>query len=190
MKITSLSSNITDLVFALHNQDVIAYPTEAVFGLGCDPEKKYAVQALLKLKKRSWEKGFILVAAHYTQLKKYINNEALNEAIKTRIFSSWPGPITWVIPAHPATPIWITGTHKSIAVRVSAFEPIQRLSLAFGKALISTSANLTGQPPAMTAEEIREQFGTAFPVLEEAIAGQKKPSIILDALSGKVIRNN
>ncbi|MGL9769707.1 MAG: Sua5/YciO/YrdC/YwlC family protein [Sodalis sp. (in: enterobacteria)] len=177
-----------DLIIALHQQQLIAYPTEAVFGLGCDPDSESAVQALLAFKKRPWQKGLILIAAHYVQLKEYINDDTLDSAARARIFASWPGPVTWVIPARPTTPRWLTGQHASLAVRISAFEPVRRLCLTFGKALVSTSANLSGQPPARSADEVRWQLGNAFPVLDEAVEGRLNPSEIRNALSGELIR--
>lgn len=182
------SIDLKSLIKALRQQQVIAYPTEAVFGLGCDPGSESAVQALLALKQRPWQKGLILVAADYAQLTDYIDDDALDDAARARIFASWPGPVTWVIPARPTTPRWLTGQYPSLAVRVSAFEPVRRLCLAFGKPLVSTSANLTGQPPARSADEVHKQLGAAFPVLDEAVEGRLNPSEIRDALSGELIR--
>lgn len=181
-------SDLTKLVVALQQQQIIAYPTEAVFGLGCDPDSESAVQALLALKQRPWQKGLILVAANYAQLTDYIDDSKLDDAARARVFSRWPGPITWVMPARPSTPRWLTGQFASLAVRVSAFEPVRRPCLAFGKPLVSTSANLTGHPPARTAIEVREQLGVAFPIMNEAVEGQLNPSEIRDARSGKLIR--
>lgn len=188
MKNETLLPDLTNVVTALRQQQVIAYPTEAVFGLGCDPDSESAVQALLKLKQRPWQKGLILVAAHYAQLTNYIDDSALDNAARERMFACWPGPVTWVVPARPTTPRWLTGQYASLAVRVSEFEPVRRLCLAFGKPLVSTSANLIGLPPARTAGEVREQLGAVFPVLDEAVEGRRNPSEIRDALSGELIR--
>lgn len=76
---SELSPNLVSIIDALHQQQVIAYPTEAVFGLGCDPDSEQAVNALLALKQRPWEKGLILIAADYAQLKPYIDDSALSE---------------------------------------------------------------------------------------------------------------
>lgn len=153
------SLNLKKLVMALRRQKIIAYPTESVFGLGCDPDNKSTVQALLTLKQRPWQKGLILVAAHYAQLIDYIDDSQLDERQRACIFSRWPGPVTWVCPARTTTPRWLTGQYSSLAVRVSAFEPVRRLCLAFGKALVSTSANLSGQLPARNASGVRQQLG-------------------------------
>jgi len=88
----------------LKQQRVIAYPTEAVFGLGCDPDSERAVMALLQLKQRPVEKGLILIAADYTQLTPYIDDEQLTAEQRERMFASWPGPVTWVVPARSSTP--------------------------------------------------------------------------------------
>lgn len=181
--------NLIDLIIALRQQQVIAYPTESVFGLGCDPDSESAVNTLLRLKHRSWQKGLILVVAYYAQLTNYIDDSQLDDRQRACIVSRWPGPITWVLPASAKTPRWLTGQFSSLAVRVSAFEPIQRLCRAFGKPIVSTSANLSGQSPARSASEVRRQFGSTFPVMEEAVEGQLNPSAIYNILSGTFLRS-
>ena len=178
----------TPIIDALHRQQVIAYPTEAVFGLGCDPDSEQAVNALLALKQRPWEKGLILIAADYAQLAPYIDDSALSERQRAAIFASWPGPVTWVIPARPETSRLLTGRFNSLAVRVSDHPLVQQLCRGFGKPLVSTSANLSGQEPCRSAEEVQKQFGVAFPVLAGSVGGRLNPSEIRDALTGEQIR--
>lgn len=172
----------------LIKQNVIAYPTEAVFGLGCDPDSEAAVMQLLVLKQRPVEKGLILIAADYQQLTPYIDDSQLSAEQKAAMFASWPGPVTWVMPARPSTPRWLTGQFSSLAVRVSAHPLVRELCLAFGKPIVSTSANLTGLPPCRTAQEVLEQFGEAFPVLHGETSGRQNPSEIRDVLTGNLIR--
>lgn len=172
----------------LIKQNVIAYPTEAVFGLGCDPDSEAAVMQLLALKQRPVEKGLILIAADYQQLIPYIDDSQLRAEQKAVMFASWPGPVTWVMPARPSTPRWLTGQFSSLAVRVSAHPLVRELCLAFGKPIVSTSANLTGLPPCRTAQEVLTQFGEAFPVLHGETSGRQNPSEILDVLTGNLIR--
>lgn len=182
------SPALAGLVDALRQGRIVAYPTEAVFGLGCDPDSEAAVQALLTLKQRSWTKGLILIAANYAQLLPYIDDAALTPRQRERVFAGWPGPLTWVMPARPQTPRWLTGQYSTLAVRVTAYEPARRLCLAFGKPLVSTSANLTGRPPGRTPAEVRRQLGDNFPVMEEQVEGRLNPSEIRDALTGGLIR--
>lgn len=177
-----------DILAALAQGRVIAYPTEAVYGLGCDPDSEVAVNALLALKQRPWTKGLILVAANYQQLLPYIDDSQLTASQRDRIFSCWPGPVTWVMPAKPQTPRWLTGQFSTLAVRVSAYEPVARLCLAFGKPLVSTSANLSGQDPARTSAEVRCQFGESFPLIDGPVEGRLNPSEIREALTGSLIR--
>lgn len=176
------------LVETLKQQQVIAYPTEAVFGVGCDPDSEVAVNRLLTLKQRPVEKGLILIAASFEQLKPYIDDTALHEEQRETVFSCWPGPVTFVFPAKPSTPRWLTGKFDSLAVRVTDHPLVVQLCKAFGKPLVSTSANLTGLPPCRTAQEVLEQFGDAFPVLKGSTGGRQNPSEIRDALTGELFR--
>ncbi len=182
------SAVLADVLRALQQEEVIAYPTEAVFGLGCDPDSEKAVNTLLALKQRPWQKGLILIAANYEQLKPYVNDAALSDAQREAIFSCWPGPVTWVIPAHPETPRWLTGSFDSLAVRVSDHPLVQQLCSEYGKPLVSTSANLSGQEPCRTTEEVRMQFGVSLPVFTGLVGGRLNPSEIRDALTGKQFR--
>lgn len=172
----------------LQQQAVIAYPTEAVFGLGCDPDSEKAVMQLLAYKQRPVEKGLILIAADYSQLEPYIADGELSVAQREKMFASWPGPVTWVLPALPQTPRWLTGRFDTLAVRVSDHPLVQQLCRQYGKPLVSTSANLSGQPPCRNAEEVQQQFGNDFPVLLGETGGRLNPSEIRDIISGDIIR--
>ncbi|CAD83735.1 putative translation factor (SUA5) [Candidatus Blochmanniella floridana] len=179
---------VKGLTEQLNKGKVIVYPTESVFGLGCNPDNENAINTLLKIKCRSWKKGLILVAANYTQLFKYVDDRYLNSLQLSRIFSTWPGPFTWVFPARSSTPMWLTGKFSSVAIRVSNFEPIRRLCLTFGKPLVSTSANVSGYLPARTIHAVYKQLGYDFPIMNTNVLGLPNPSIIRDAITGKIIR--
>ncbi|WP_420851666.1 L-threonylcarbamoyladenylate synthase type 1 TsaC [Pantoea alhagi] len=172
----------------LQQQAVIAYPTEAVFGLGCDPDSEEAVMQLLAFKQRPVEKGLILIAADYQQLMPYIADHELSVTQREKMFASWPGPVTWVLPALPHTPRWLTGRFDTLAVRVSDHPAVQELCRQFGKPLVSTSANLSGQPPCRNVTEVVQQFGDSFPVLQGETGGRLNPSEIRDIISGDIIR--
>lgn len=172
----------------LQQEKVIAYPTEAVFGLGCDPDSKSAVMALLSLKQRSIGKGLILIAANYEQLEPYIADRELTLLQRAHMLASWPGPVTYIVPASPHTPYWFTGCFKSLAIRVSDHTYVRALCHGLGKPLVSTSANLSGKPPCRSALEVVQQFGLNFPVLHAETGGRLKPSEIRDVISGVIIR--
>lgn len=181
--------NLNHVVAALRQEEVIAYPTEAVFGVGCDPDSEQAVMKLLALKQRPVEKGLILIAANYEQLAPYIDDSQLTDEQKQRIFDSWPGPVTWVMPTKPGVPRFLTGQFDTIAVRVTDHPLVQALCLAFGKPLTSTSANLTGQKPGRTVAEVELQLGDRLAaILQGDTGGRENPSEIRDARTGQIFR--
>ncbi|HDZ8833212.1 Sua5/YciO/YrdC/YwlC family protein [Aeromonas dhakensis] len=176
-------------VAALQHDGVIAYATEAVFGLGCDPDSEAAVQRLLAIKQRPVEKGLILIAAELAQLQDYIDLDQLTSEQLARVEASWPGPFTWIMPARPDTPAWLTGQFDTLAVRVTAHPQVQALCRAFGKPLVSTSANLTGEEPARRLADIGELLASQLAyILPGEVGGQANPSEIKDARTGAVIR--
>ncbi|MCC5825990.1 Sua5/YciO/YrdC/YwlC family protein [Alkalimonas sp.] len=170
--------------------EVIAYPTEAVFGLGCDPHNEAAVMRLLAMKQRPVEKGLILIAADYSQLLPFVNDSAIPLERRAKIFSSWPGHISWVLPASPAAPRWITGLHQSIAVRVSTHPVVRALCQALPGPLVSTSANKAGEPAITVASEVLQQLGGDIAALVAGeLGGAVQPSQIRDAISGQILRS-
>ena len=166
---------------------IVAYPTEAVFGLGCDPANPYAVLHLLGLKQRSIEKGLILVAASMQQLQPWV--APLSHKHIKRLEDSWPGPHTWLLPAADHCPDWLTGGRDTLAVRVSAHPVVQQLCNAAGHAIVSTSANRGGKRPARSLLEIQLRFATEIDYcLPGALGGLKQPTRIRDLQTGRVIR--
>lgn len=177
-------------VAALRAGGVIAYPTEAVWGLGCDPGHQMAVQALLRLKQRPVEKGMILVAADLQQLQGWASLDLLPDARQRAVLASWPGANTWILPAGPRAPKWVTGDHSGLAVRISAHPLVAALCRAWGGPLVSTSANLAGEPPARTREELDPRLLSMLDgVLAGETGGLAQPTPIRDALSGDVLRS-
>lgn len=165
---------------------VIAYPTESCYGLGCDPSNRRAVMKLLRLKGRPQRKGLILIGADFRQLRPYA--APLSDTQWQRIFPTWPGPVTWLLPAARHTPSWLRGAHRSIAVRVTAHPVAARLCQAANMALVSTSANRAGLRSARSAADCFRAFGSDVLVVPGRIGKNKKPSTIMDLDSGKVIR--
>ncbi|MCB4437297.1 Sua5/YciO/YrdC/YwlC family protein [Alteromonas sp. McT4-15] len=176
------------IVAAFNEGKLLVYPTEAVMGIGCDPDNETAVNALLELKQRPVEKGVILVAANYSQLLPYVNDNAIRPDRRTDIFSSWPGPNTWLLPKSATAPQWITGQHDKIAVRVTNHPVVVALCTKLGKPLVSTSANLTGQSPAITLEQAKAVFAESVTYVEGEVGGATKPSVIRDGDTAEVIR--
>lgn len=165
---------------------VVAYPTEAVYGLGCDPFNQAAMQTLLHVKQRPLEKGVILIAADIEQILLLVKlqDEEWQEAVE----KTWPGPVTWVLPVKENLPDWITGGRDTVAVRVTAHQGVQQLCKAFGGPLISTSANLTGSEPARSCLEIEQIFADQIDCLQGELGQLSQPTKIFDAQSGKQLR--
>ncbi|SON51284.1 L-threonylcarbamoyladenylate synthase [Vibrio tapetis] len=181
--------NFKHTISTLQAGEVIAYPTEGVFGVGCDPDNIHAINKLLALKQRPVEKGLILIASDYAQLLPYIDEAQLNEEQLSRVKASWPGPVTWIMPASPKVSRHVSGQFDSIAVRVTDHPLVQKLCREFGKPITSTSANLTGLPPCMTTQEVHQQLGDRLnAILEGATGGRDKPSEIRDAKTLQLIR--
>lgn len=170
----------------LHQGGILAYPTEAVYGLGCDPLNATAVLRLLELKQRPIDAGLILIAAEFAQLEPFV--QPLSSALRRRIFASWPGPVTWLLPARPGVPIWLRGAHATLAVRITAHAGSRALCGAFGGALISTSANPRGHPPARSALQVRRYFGDTLAILPGPLGTGARPSEIRDAVTGETLR--
>lgn len=149
--------HIIKAVRTLHHGGVICYPTESVYGLGCDPKDLEAVLYLLALKKRQVNKGLLLVAQNVQQLEPYID---INDTLVARKLSE-PGdkPISWIVPCKQSTPLWLTGEHQSIVVRISSHSIIQQLCQQFNGAIVSTSANVTGHTSNKQNWMVRKQFG-------------------------------
>ena len=173
----------------LRSGGVLAYPTEAVFGLGCDPHDERAFARIFALKQRPPTQGVLLIGADFAQIAPYIDLSAVPASVLDEVRASWPGAYTWVFPRAADVPAWICGGHEGIALRVTAHEPAAALCRAFGGALVSTSANPHGQPPARDAGTVRGYFGAGLDgLLDAPLGGQTHPTTIRDALSGAVIR--
>jgi len=172
---------------ALREGAVIAYPTEGVWGLGCDPFNRDAVELLLALKRRPSAKGLILIAADATMFAPLL--DPLPPSQRQQLEASWPGPNTWIVPDpdHLAPP-WIRGRHDSLAVRVTAHPLAARLSQAFGAPIVSTSANPAGLAPALTPNAVRRYFGGLVMIVPGSTGGGNTPSTIRDLATGRVLR--
>jgi L-threonylcarbamoyladenylate synthase len=166
---------------------VIAYPTEAVYGIGCLPLHEQALLRVVALKRRATQKGLIVVAASIEQLEELA--VLPGGAIGAEMRADWPGPHTWIVSARPGLPALLTGGRPTLAVRVSAHPIVRRLCHRTGSALVSTSANLSGSPPARTALAVRRQLGRFVDcVLAGPLGDSPRPTGIRDAATGKVLR--
>lgn len=166
---------------------VIAYPTEAVWGLGCDPFNEAAVAKILQLKSRAMEKGLILVAGEASHMQAWV--KTLSSESTIRLTSKTNLPTSWVVPDTSIAPQWVRGQHDSVAIRLSQYAPVQTLCTAFGGVIVSTSANPAGLDPAMTKEEVNTYFGDKIDAIYDAPLGKsQQPSQVKDLLSNTLFR--
>ncbi|MBX2881328.1 MAG: threonylcarbamoyl-AMP synthase [Granulosicoccus sp.] len=187
----SLSISLDQAVQAVRRKETIAYPTESVFGLGCDPLCPEAVQAVINIKGRSADKGLILIAANQSQLHGYMAPVQSNW--KQQFDRYWPGPVTFVVPVSPELDTTVaellTGGRDNIAVRVSNHPVVKALCQRCNSALVSTSANRSGGEPLRSAQAVRQEFADDISAIVDAEVGtQTRPSTIIDIVSEQILR--
>jgi len=171
----------------LHLGGILAYPTEAVFGLGCDPLNEQSVHRLMAIKQRSLDKGLILIGADLEQVQPYM--QPMDVAVMRKVLDSWPGASTWLLPVAKWVPGWLTGRHDSIALRLTAHPLAASLCRAFGGAIVSTSANFSKRPPSRTPLQTRIRCANQPDMILSGTTGQlNSPTPIRDALTGHSIR--
>ena len=171
-------SKVMDAVMdALATGQVIAHPTETVFGLAADPFNPAAIKRLLLLKGRSSAKGFILLIPDRTWLERLILPPSpLAQKLMAHF---WPGPLTLVLPARSNLSAEVTGSSGFVAVRHSPSPLIMELLHAWQKPLASTSANLADQRPLCCTADVRQQWGDAIAIV---LDGHSQPGAIPSTL--------
>lgn len=180
-------SSFDEVAAILHRGGIIAYPTEAVFGLGCDPSREAAVVKVLQLKQRPIEKGLIVIAATVDQLYPFIAKGVFAQF--PDVLQSWPGPNTWLLPCKKNTPKWLTGEHDTLAVRVTAHPIAAALCRAFNGPLVSTSANPSNKEPARNKKAVETFFPSMLDIIVDGeVNVEASVSSIRDARNGQLLR--
>ena len=165
---------------------VIAYPTESVFGLGCDPDNPQALKKLLAIKNRPAEKGLIILISDLAQARPYI--EPLSEQQIALINQQQERATTWLIPRKKSVSTLLCGHHARLAVRLTQHPIAQSICHYTGSALVSTSCNLAGRPEMTNARQVKSQMFTQVDFTVAGATGEQSPSRIIDLLSGKLLR--
>lgn len=169
----------------LRQGKIIAHPTEAVYGLACDPFNHKAINKLLALKQRDASKGFIILISEWSQLHSLI--QPLSDNLLAQVNATWPGPVTWIFPKSSLVPDWLSGDKPTVAIRLSAHPVAQGLSKQ--GPVISTSANISGNIPAYNVDELSAQFPVGVDGLMVGCLGKERvPSAIYDVLTGVRLR--
>lgn len=149
-----MNSSADKAAQVLSEGGVIAYPTEGVFGLGCLPDDLEATQRVLDIKQRDPAKGLILIAADAAQLEGWVElpGNSPFPAVDPET------PTTWIVPAGNKVSRLLRGEHEGIAVRITINPIAKAICEAAQSPIVSTSANLSGQPTADSQDELRRQF--------------------------------
>lgn len=170
----------------LRDGGVIAYPTEGVYGLGCIPYYRDSVQRIFAIKGRSAKAGLILIAPAIDYLVPWI---APTEGEIDNLLQGFDHPVTWVVSARADTPPWLTGGRDTLAVRITDHPVVAALCETTGSALVSTSANRTGRPPARSITRVRKLLGNEVDcVVPGALGNAAGPSEIRMAQGNRVLR--
>jgi len=174
---------------------IIAYPTEAVFGIGCDPRCETALARVAAIKRRRFTKGLILIASECRHLEPFVRPDWLGWIERHIVHGRDPSPppVTWLVPARAGIPGAVTGrrsgSRAKVAVRITSHPIAAALCRGFGCAVVSTSANTAAAPPARRAREVRLRLGRRLDlVVPGPTGGYLRPSSIRDAESGRTLR--
>lgn len=174
---------------ALKNGEIIAYPTEGVYGFAADAMNETAVKNVLSLKDRSASKGFIVMAASLEKLSPLI--KPLTEEQSQTLLESLRGGFryTWIVPATDDCPEYLRGQFTTLAVRVTNHPDALALCDRMPVGVVSTSANLHKEVPLETPEAIMEIFGNRIAgVMMGKVGGLSSPTRIVHLESGDIIR--
>lgn len=165
---------------------MIAYPTDTVYGLGCDPKNKTAVEKLLEIKKRPVDMGLILLGSSIDGVEEWLD---INKQQKAVIENENDVPTTYLVPKTKHAPPWISGKHPSIAIRVTKKSPVPLIHSILESPIVSTSANFHGGPELRSFLEVESELsGIVDFILEGPSDANAKPSRIVDILTNEIIR--
>jgi L-threonylcarbamoyladenylate synthase len=167
--------------------DIIAYPTEGVWGLGCLPELEQSVAHILHIKRRRWDMGLILVASKFEHVEHYL--AGVGDEARSHLEKVWPSAVTYLIPDNGVAPMWIKGRHHRVALRLSAHPVVRSICDHLGGPIVSTSANPTGREAAKSALRVRQYFGNDVDqIVAGPLGGETGASEIRDLMSGDILR--
>ena len=171
-------SIISEAVRVIRTGGIILYPTDTVYGLGCDPFNEHALRKLFDLKGRQEEKGVLLLVPD----SSWVSRLGVISPIAAELMEClWPGPVTMLFEPLPVAPEGVLGKGGKIGIRYPENRFLRSWLEALGSPIVSTSANLSGQPAPSTLSGIRELFEGKVDLLVEA--GEptlSRPSTVVD----------
>lgn len=183
-------ARLDEAAAVLRKGGVIVCPTEGIYGLSAMAVNKEAIERIIAIKKRNESKGLIVVISDMEMLNAVADIDALEPGARVMAEQLWPGHVTIVLPVKAGINPLITGEHDTVAVRLTAFPLLRELCRRAGGAIVSTSANISGQSPLSTVEELHDAFDDLVDyVLEEPCQGRNRPSLVIEGRSGNILRS-
>lgn len=176
--------NVAEIV---QSGGVVAYPTESVYGLGCDPDNLESLRKILTIKNRPNDKGFIILVSHIDQARPYI--QPLSDSDREQLNTPRQRATTWLIPKKTQVPELLSGQFETVAVRITNHPVALAICETLNGPLVSTSCNLSGQPELISAEQVLTQMPSTIDLVIDAECGGERPSQIIDLASGRVLRD-
>lgn len=165
------------LADSLKKGAVIGYPTETVYGLGCDAGNRKAIERIYRLKGRNYDAPFLMLIHEKDDVQSM--TEFISGDVRNLMDAFWPGPLTLIFQVRQNGELFHRGCDR-VAVRISS-DPVCRMLMdEFNKPLISTSANPSGKPPAHTAMDVYGYFHDDVDVILNGGRRKGSPSTILD----------
>ena len=177
---------INKAVECVRQGGVIVYPTESVYGLGCDPFNRLACEKIMALKQRENKAGFICLLSSLQHLNSLISPIRVIEYNKIK--SSELDHVSWILPAKADLPDWLKTSDNTICVRYSQHQVVKQLCDLLGQSIISTSANLQGQKSVETIEQAKKVFGQKVDYYLDMPVGSNSSVSTIRELCGRIIR--
>lgn len=180
----NLDKILSEVAYLLKEGKVGAIPTETFYGLSANPFSEEALKRLFCLKKREPDKPILLLLSSLEDLTR-VCAKIPGVAIKL-IKAFWPGPLTIVLPAKRGLSTLLTAGTNTIGVRLSSCELTRKIARAFGGPITGTSANISGEPPCRTAEEVLKQIPEIDFIVDAGETKGDKPSTVIEILEKDV----
>ncbi|MEY8766912.1 MULTISPECIES: L-threonylcarbamoyladenylate synthase [Francisella] len=174
-----LTKDLNEIISKISDNQAVSIPTDTVYGLSCRISKD-AVAKIISLKKRDSSKGFIIISHNYKHLLKYTNTAVLSAQQIKEICSVQEQPTTWIVPGKESIQ-WLAGGKPTIAIRLVTTDIITNICTKIDDAIISTSANISGQDFINNSHSINKTFNNIY-ILEREV-NSSQPSRIIDIIT-------
>ncbi len=169
-----LRDDISEIASLLRKGNIICYPTDTVWGIGCDALHEAAVDRISTLKERPPVKGYVLLVANIEMLKRFVPK--ISPRLET-LLAHHQRPLTMIYPDSVGLPDWAKAPDGSVAIRVATDEFCQELIGAFDGPIISTSANKSGAPFPPTFGGISSEILVAVDYVVKYRQDDKEPAL-------------